>query len=188
MANDPRLLLKRSAYAKHRGVNPSTITLWARKNRVVFCGGLVDVDATDRRLAATLDPSGKGPANPPASAPMEQKKRGRPADPNVETAGVSYTRAAARHRDAQAQRAEIELRVRQGELTETASVGRGTAAAFGLVRDMLDVLPARLASRLAAEMDVRKCHAMIESECRSAVHALADTLDNLAASRTAPKQ
>lgn len=200
-------LLKRSHYARHRGVTPASVTRWAYQDRIVFVGNLVDVEATDARLAATLDTTRQRKALPEAApagthaavtrdppvpdvgpAAGARRKPGRPSNPDSDSAGVAYTRASAQHRQIQTQRAEMELRQRRGELTETAAVARGNAAAFGMVRDMLDNLPARLASRIAAESDVCKCHDMMETECRTALHTLADTLADLAASQASPKQ
>lgn len=180
MPNDAPDMMTRSEYARHRGVTPSQISHWTKQGRIVFVDDRVSVDATDRLLAAVLKPRATGNGG--------KRTAGRPANPAAEPAGISYARAQTRHRELQSARAELDLRARQGELTETAAVARGNDVAFGQVRDMLDALPARLASRLAAENDVRKCHALIEAECRAALTALAETLGLLAASQAAPKQ
>ena len=76
---------------------------------------------------------------------------------------------------AKADKSELELRVRQGELTEVAKVQRQAFAVGRQVRDALQAVPDRVAGIVSAEMDQARCHATLSKEIRQALEALADT-------------
>lgn len=43
-------LMQKSAYARHRRVHQSTVTLWAQSARIQLVGGMVEVEASDAML------------------------------------------------------------------------------------------------------------------------------------------
>lgn len=88
----------------------------------------------------------------------------------------------------QAELAQLELRKRTGLVVDASRVEKGDQAAFAALRQRMESLPAALAARLAAESDVRKCHAMMAGEIRDALRDLADALEEMASSRRAQQQ
>ena len=90
-----------------------------------------------------------------------------------------------KHNDLQAQRtrwvrakadkSELDLRVRAGELVEVRAVRKDAFKAARLVRDGLLSLPDRLAGIVSSEADQTKNHATLSKEIRQSLEALADT-------------
>ena len=75
---------------------------------------------------------------------------------------------------AKADKSELDLRVRQGELVEVRAVRKDAFKAARLVRDGLLSLPDRLAGIVSSEADQTKNHAILSKEIRQALEALAD--------------
>lgn len=178
--------LMRSKYAAHRGVSPSLVTKWGQQGMLVLNDdGLVDVVATDAKLDAQLDRSRGGRGGRP------DRGRGTPAQDSREPSDgepESFASARAKREAAQAGLAQLELRKRTGAMVDSGRVTLGETAVFTALRQRIETLPAALAARLAAESDVRKCHALMSAEIRDALNDLSDQLEQMAASRRATQQ
>lgn len=77
--------------------------------------------------------------------------------------------------------ARLEALQRRGELLPAADVRREAMASARLVRDHLLAMPHRIASSLAAEVDVRACHRLLDSEIHLALVSLCRELAQLEA-------
>lgn len=80
-ATDIPATMRKSEYARHRDVTPAMVSHWCNAGRLVLTAdGRVDVVASDRALAETLDPArgGKG-GNPNARRVMSPAPVGRAA-------------------------------------------------------------------------------------------------------------
>lgn len=93
----------------------------------------------------------------------------------------SYALAQARKERALADKHELELLERRGELVERKASDRQAFETARIVRDGLMAIPDRLASLLAAESDVRKVHGILSDEIRKALVILAAEAQRVAA-------
>lgn len=187
--------LRRSDYAKLRGVAASYITKLGHQGRLVLdaSGKLIDVAATNALLDSTDDPARGGARRgglalpevsarlagddldaPAASSASDAAAPGadqRPVPVSMET---SYKLAATRERLAKARTAELELAERAGSLVRRDEV---EAAVFGLARQAMEALDAiadRLSTQLAAESDPERVHALISADVRQIQQQLAE--------------
>lgn len=99
-----------------------------------------------------------------------------PTPPVRPQAGETYAEARTRTARAQADKLELEVKARRGELVPREDVERALeAVALGL-REQLMGTGARLAGVLAAERDARKVRETIEDALRDALRAAADRI------------
>lgn len=168
-------LITRSEYARRRGVDPALVTRWAKADRLVVVGKLIDAEKSDALLAQSMDPArggkgGKSDRQPPAAAPAPAIE----APPQRSTQPDTYTRVRT-HREAfAAKMGEAQYRKMVGELIERDEMRRGLFANLGPSLQRLDNMDVRLAARLAAETDERKCGDMVREEAQSIRQEIAD--------------
>lgn len=187
-------LVSRSEYARHRKVDPSLVTRWAKNERIVTNGKMIDLEQSDRLLAATLDPArggrgGRSDRIPPAgssgsTAPDAQQRHPTPAGgPSAQERATgnaptpdAYTRVRT-HREAfAAKTAEAEYRKMIGELVESDGVKRALSDNLAPALQRLESMSARLGARVAAEIDVRRCQDIIDEEVTSIRQEIADNV------------
>jgi hypothetical protein len=168
MAQDSTAYLSKSAYARSRGVSPAMVTHWIKHERIVATDfGMIDVEASNALLAASNDPSrGGGTGRAP-------KKRLAPKEP-AQTATQSYTDVRTEREKFTLKSQEVEYRRMVGELVERDEYTRGLSANVGPTLARMDTISARLASRLAAEVDVRKVTDMLDDEVAAIRQEVAD--------------
>lgn len=151
-----------SAYAELRGCSKSAVSKAVSKGRIQLYDGKVDVAEADRQWAKTTRARGDS----------------RPAGTVEEVAddlqGNGYNSSRARRERYEADLAEMKVREAQGDLVRVAWVRQEMAKQIGQIRANLMQLPARLAPLVAAEGDVRKCRALLESSVRSLLSTLAE--------------
>ncbi|MCP9910243.1 hypothetical protein KBZ15_10040 [Cyanobium sp. BA20m-p-22] len=78
-----------------------------------------------------------------------------------------------------AELARLEALQRRGELLPATEVRHEAMATARMVRDQLLAMPHRIASQLAAEMDARACHRLLDSEINQALLGLCRQLEGL---------
>lgn len=122
------------------------------------------------------DASGDEPPDIPPTPPVRQQ------------AGETYAEARTRTARAQADKLELEVKARRGELVPREDVERALeAVALGL-REQLMGTGARLAGVLAAERDARKVRETIEDALRDALRAAADRIAGSVPGAGAPSE
>lgn len=158
-----RQVLSRAAYARHRGIDPSLITRWAKRGRLVLTDdGKVDVAASDAKLEATRDPRRIG------------EVRSRP-----ERGGEDPLREARiRTERAQAARQELDLAERQGKLIRLDVAKRAAAEAATAINAAISSMPARTAAAIAAalQVDVRPVMSLLDEQADELRQVAADAM------------
>jgi phage terminase Nu1 subunit (DNA packaging protein) len=157
----PKMLTK-AAYARHRGCDRSLISRWGRAGRLVMADGLVDVVATDAKLAATRDPRRIGEV---------RSKIGRGGEDPLRAARI-------RTEEAQAARQELDLAERQGKLVRLDEAKRAAVEAATAINAAISSMPARTAAALAAalQVDVRPVHTILEEQADELRQVAADAM------------
>lgn len=126
---------------------------WIRKGR----DGKIDVEAADAAWEAKSRPRADGQSA--GSGDVEES---------------DYGLHHARKEKALADKIEMEVRQRQGELVERAAVEAAWVTLGVLIRDRLGALPTRLASRCAVESDEHKVMLILRHEVESLLNELGD--------------
>lgn len=153
-------------YASHRGCSDSYVRRMRRENRLVLGDGeLIDVAASDARLAATTDPVRGGDRTgkaPPAHA-------GAGPDAPVATVlplneGVDLREAMRRERLARARLAELELGEEAKQLVRVKEVDRDVFTLARQALERLRTIPGRLRGQLAATSDPHVCESLLAAE------------------------
>ncbi len=151
-------LLKKSAYAAHRGVSPGMVTHWIKGDRLVLVDGMVDVVKSDAALAATMDPARGGKGGRSERATTAGK------EPIASTPSAGFQQNRARREAANAGEAELRLLERARDLVLRRDYDRAVTDSTGPVTAALDSLAPRIARAVVGETDVRKIEAAIEAE------------------------
>jgi len=140
---------------------------------MVDVGGkkMVDVEASEARLAATADPAKghmaevnerqrvmhRGTVTPPALPPSYQ-----PGTDNSKNA--TYMQAKTAREVYEAKNAQLEYEERTGKLLRADEVKSHLASKIASMREAFLQIPSRLVPILAAETDAAKIHTLLESE------------------------
>lgn len=185
--------MRKSEYARHRGVSKPRISELVKAGRIVLTqAGLVDVVASDAALDANRDPSRGGTGGAPWVAPATQHREPQPTTRAASAAAVgpkTLTEATTEDRMAAAELKRLRLRIEAGELCETAKMMPAIQAAFAQARMAWERAAPRVAAQVARdESDIRRCLDIIEREQEFALRDLAAVLDALADQLAATKQ
>jgi phage terminase Nu1 subunit (DNA packaging protein) len=164
-------------YAAVLGVRPQRITKLMKAGQIVLSGdGDIDVDASDRLIAASID--WNLAASRGGKIAKSLKARGVvPADkPN---GGARYdlgtlARARIARERATADLAALKLAEQLKLVMPVADVEREVSAMLRGIKDAMLGMPDRLAAVLAAETDEARIHLLLSRELRSAMNASAD--------------
>lgn len=153
------VLVSKSAYARHRGVDEKAVRKAVNEGRISLINGKIDPAVADIQWAANTrayaGSGGAGRAQAGAAGPdllatvaaLHTDAQPGPA-PAPAVAPDGYTAARARREVADADTAEIQLKKLRGEILVTADVAR---AGFEVGRDLRDTMESSVNS-LAAEM------------------------------------
>lgn len=152
-------------YSAHRNCGIQAVQEAIARGRISINGdNLIDVEAADRdwdqntnllqarRREPILMSTTGSPGEPPPKKPTEA------------VPGITYTDARALREVYDAQRRQLELQARRGELVNREEVEREAYRLYRQLRDACMNLPPRLAAQLAAETDEAACHDLLESE------------------------
>jgi hypothetical protein len=192
--NGELLLLTQAQYASARGWVKSYATKLKAKGLLVMVGNLVDVAASDARIALYRDPARGGdrsvppsagsnvaaalpasvdPAAPRSSlvAPAPDVAAGAGSD-GTAGAGMSYQEAARRERMAKARLAELELAEAAGDLLRKDVVQRVWFSLARQAQQKLRTVKYRLSNQLATESDPQRIAAMLDAELVQVINEL----------------
>lgn len=169
--------LSQSDYAKLKGWNKSTVTRLKQQGRLVMVSGLVDVEATDARLAASS--GGRDDVADRHAAERSVKvgaggtaEAAAPPSPHNE----ARANAQARKESAAADLMEIELAQKRGNLIPKEDVDAALKALGASVRARLDVLADQLAPVVAPVADLDETHAILAEHFRAVLAGISDDL------------
>lgn len=184
-----KTLVKKVEYARHRGVNPSLVTRWIKTGRLVMEGKRVVLEASDAKLAGSLDQTRGGRGGSPLAAKKARSNtpreavRGAPAGETGSPAPVSASSTLVEHRtrreDFAARDAELRFLERAGSLVSRADFERAVREGMGPIANAVDSLAPRIARAVAGLEDVRQIEAAIEAEVRAIRADLRKTLERL---------
>lgn len=182
----------RADFARRLGVNRSTITRWVETGRVVLSGALIDVEASQQRLAETggARPDvaerhaaeraakgatvGAGDTPPPAAPPASD------AASRADGVGNSYQAARAVKEKYAALHAKLEYEQALGNLIPKGDVDLALRSFAASVRAKLDVLPDQISPLVAPVSDLDEVHALLAEHCRGILSAVADDMGRAA--------
>lgn len=157
-------------YAAHRGCSDSYVRRMRRDQRLVITKNkLIDVAASDARLAATTDPLRGGDRT--AAAGSDEPADAPEADADG-TSRVSLREAMRRERLARARLAELELGETSKQLARAKDVHRDVFTLARQAMEDLRSLPGRLRGALAAESDPVACGRLLEEEVTRVCEAM----------------
>jgi phage terminase Nu1 subunit (DNA packaging protein) len=165
----PVNLITQAEYARHRGVDPTTVRDAIRAGRITLIDGKVDPVAADAQWARnTRARVGSG------QRPARDAGAGEGASAAAPQPGESYEAARRRRELAEAQLAELKLAELRGELVRVAAVRTQVAKLAAGLREGLMQIPARLAPVLAAETDAGQVHDQLVRELRQVLEQVTD--------------
>lgn len=151
-------LLKQNEFAKHIGVKPGYVTQLKSAGRLVMSNGMVDVDASLKLIADTLDPGKIGVTERHAQE-REQKLNGTPPptlDDMSGKAGSAYQQARAMKEKYLAMGAKIAYEKEVGLLLVASEVRSAIADGDTVLCNRIEALFYSLAPQLADERDEGK--------------------------------
>lgn len=167
-----------SAYGRRKGWSQQYVSKLVKLGKIPCVDGKIDPEAADRALAENADPR---LAN--VRAANARRRNGGGADPELPDDdreqralnfdGMTQNEAQTQKLRIQAKRETLQYEKDVGVLCEVAEVRKG-AADLEVPLAQFDGIPDRLASRLAAETDVRKVHAMLTEAIQAAKQGVAD--------------
>jgi transcriptional regulator with XRE-family HTH domain len=137
--------LSKSDLAARLGVHKSRVSQYIRDGLPVLPDGRVDAEAAEAWLAARLDPARQAAARGPGVA---------------EGGGGRLLEARRRKVSAEAERAEMELRLRRGELVERQVIA-ATLAPW--IRELRDAILAAPRDTVLDPVQAAECEAAVEA-------------------------
>lgn len=163
--------ITQAEYAKLKGWNKSTVTRAKQAGRLVMVGGLVDVEASDARLADTT--AGRDDVTERHVAERAAKVGAGETAPIRNEARAD---AQARKESAAADLMEIELAEKRGNLVAKEDIDAALKSLGASVRARLDVLADQLAPVVAPVSDLDETHAILAEHFRAVLAGIADDL------------
>jgi hypothetical protein len=148
-----------SEYAKYRGVALNAVQYAIKAGRIhVDSQNQIDSDIADSEWELNTDSNQARPGRKPKKEPVPR--------PTELQRGMSFADARALNEVLDAQRREVELKARLGELVGKAEVQAETYKQFRILRDAAMNLPDRLASRIAVLTDRDQVYQVLEQAIR----------------------
>lgn len=147
MAEAERQLVSQADYARHRACSEAHVSKLKSSGWLVMEGDLVDVAASDAKIAENSDPGRGGDR----SVPAQQA-------PKADAPAGSYLDSRNREAAARAAMSELDLAKRRGELVERADVEREVYSLARSAQRALLLMPDECASLVpdAVQDEVRK--------------------------------
>lgn len=162
-------------FAALRGVHKSTVTRYKQADRLVFTDdGLIDVDASNKRIKDTADP------NRDDVVRRHAEKKNKTYDIGSDDNSASYQASRAKKEKYLALQAKADYEKSIGELVERDQVQRDWTNVAIIMRSALERVPDLLSAELASESDHNRVHAIlvenIESALKQASEQIKDSL------------
>lgn len=182
------------SYYRRKGWNPGyghKVKTQGRLVTVVVAGKeLVDVEASDARMAATADPAKahmaevnerqravhRGTITPPALPPMQERQSGM----GDASKNATYMQAKTAREVYEAKNAQLEYEERVGKLLRADEVKSHLASKIASMREAFLQIPSRLVPVLAAESDPVKIHTALEGEITRAMALVSGEANGIA--------
>lgn len=153
--------VKAIEFARMMNVNRSTVSRYKRDGRLVFTGdGLVDVDASKRRLKETADPN--------RDDVVQRHIKAKGMEPEeIDEATEKYQESRAKKEKYLALQAKADYEKSIGELIKREQVELDWANVAEILRSSFERLPDMLSGELAAETDYNRVHAILVENIES---------------------
>jgi len=157
-------------FAKLRGVHKSTVTRYKQSDRLVFTeDGLVDVEASNHRIADTADPN--------RDDVVQHHKNNKGVETgDAEGKSGAYQEARAKKEKYHALQAKADYEKSMGILVERATVEKDWANVAAIMRSSFERMPDMLAADLASETDSNRVHAMLVAQIETVLNRAADQI------------
>jgi phage terminase Nu1 subunit (DNA packaging protein) len=172
-----------SDYARHRGCTQQNVSFAVKRGRITLePDGKIDFDRADRDWPANTHPL-RGGTRPGAGSPRRRRNAAspvqdgakvveKPQKPSSPAHLSQLTLARTRREEVAADAAQLDLRRRQGDLIDLATVKRTAYEIAHAVRDRLLVIPMRVRADLAASTEPSECEEIVRRELDSALEDL----------------
>ncbi len=158
-----------SEFAKLRDVNKSTVTRYKQSGRLVFTNdGLVDVEASNQRIADTADPN--------RDDVVRRHAKNKGIEIGDETGGGAYQEARAKKEKYHALQAKADYEKSIGLLVARAEVDKAWVDVAVIMRSALERIPDTLAADLASESDPTRINAILVDQIELILKQAADQL------------
>jgi hypothetical protein len=172
-------LMTQAAFAARRGVGKSAVSNWKKAGLVVFGEGdggklFVDVERTDARLNARLDPMRGRPSA--AEAAPELPIGGDADDAAAAGGGRNLAQARAELVDEDLFGRRLKNAAAAGELVPLIEEERRLSAVGRMIRERIAAEERNVAERLAATSDVRAVMAILDEARTKAFLAMASAI------------
>lgn len=170
-----RELLSLSAYARRIGVSQQYLSKLKKAGRLPMVGDKVDAAAADALRAGSADPAKQVARMPTARALAAAGGVVLPPGAVELPSGFQtpVQRATAEDRQLSAEIKRAKLALLTGEQVDRAGVMRAISAHTEAAVRLARTLPDRVAPRVAAESDPRRCHAILVAEIDELMRAIA---------------
>lgn len=161
-------------FAATLGKDKSYVTRLKQAGRLVLTAdGLVDVEASQARIAATADPSRAASVEARQAGATTPKQAASPAN---EAIGNSYQTAKAVNEKYKALTAKLEYEKASGKLVDAEAATLFAADLAATFRSALEVLPDRLAPELVPLNDTETTRAVLVESFEQVLTDLADKI------------
>jgi len=170
--------ISQSAYAKHRGVTPGTVSNAKKRGwLVLYPDGSVNVAASDARWEASKNPLTKPRQARNPLAKLVAKANPAPA-PSASGVLVSHK---AEHEKLKQRKTELQIAELEGALVSREHAERVIYAVLRVARDKALNIPARVADELSAVDNAREIRTILTREIRDALDVPEIAFDELLA-------
>ena len=166
-------LVSQYAYARHRGISKQAVSKAVREGRIPLVNGKIPLEEADQLAIWTRPPTAPRTGRRRSKRPNDPEPNGSP-ESDGDGEGLSLHRARVVRESWRARRERLEYERRSGALVAAAEVRIKAFEAARRARDLLLLLPDRLAPVLA-ERPEAECHELLRQE----VHALCAELGKL---------
>lgn len=165
-----------SEFAKLRGVHKSTVTRYKQTGRLVFTDdGLVDVEASNQKIADTADPN----RDDVVRRHKKNKETKETKTGDEEVSGGAYQEARAKKEKYHALQAKADYEKSIGLLVERAEVDKAWVDVAVIMRSFLERIPDTLAADLASESDTNRISAILIDQIELVLKQAADQIKAL---------
>lgn len=172
-----------SEFAAHIGVAKSYITALKQAGRLVMTpdGKLVEVEASQARIAATADPQ-----RDDVAARHAQQREASPAEPAHDKIGSSYQAARAVKEKYAALSAKLDYEKNSGDLIPKVDVDFVLNDYGATLRSMMETLADRLAPIIHPLQTMEETHAALSEAADDVLREISETMRHRAEKREFP--